>query len=218
LTRIQQYELAYRMQATAPDVFDLSQETASTLEQYGAVVGENSFANNCLMSRRLVERGVRFVQLFDWGWDVHGTGSHDDLTTKFVAKCGEMDRPVAALIRDLKQRGLLDETLVIWGGEFGRTPMNEARDGSKFLGRDHHPHCFTMFFAGGGFKPGLDFGQTDELGYFVVENKVTVRDLQATLLHVLGLDPFKLNYPFQGLNARWIGPTDEGRVCEELFV
>jgi uncharacterized protein (DUF1501 family) len=217
LTRIQQYELAFKMQTSAPEIFDLKRETAETLEAYGATPGQASFANNCLMARRLVESGVRFVQLFDWGWDVHGTGPHDDLNHQFINKCREMDRPVAALIRDLKQRGLLEDTLVVWGGEFGRTAMNEARNGSKFLGRDHHPHCFTMFLAGGGMKPGLDFGQTDELGYFIVENKVTVRDLQATLLDRLGLDPYHLSFPFQGLNARFIGPTDEGQIRSELL-
>lgn len=217
VTRMEQYELAFRMQVSAPEAFDLSSETAATLEAYGAQPGQNLFANNCLMARRLVERGVRFVQLFDWGWDVHGTGPHDDLNHQLVKKCGEMDRPVAALIRDLKERGLLDETLVIWGGEFGRTSMNEARGGSTYFGRDHHPHCFTMFFAGGGMRPGFDLGATDDLGYFVVEDKMSVRDLQATLLHVLGLDPYRLSFPFQGLNHRLIGPTDEGRVREELL-
>ncbi|MEZ6093878.1 MAG: DUF1501 domain-containing protein [Pirellulaceae bacterium] len=216
-TRIEQYELAFRMQMAAPEAMDLSTETQETLESYGAAIGGSGFANNCLLARRLVERGVRFVELFDWGWDVHGTGAHDDLNTQFVKKCKEMDQPVAALISDLKQRGMLDETLVIWGGEFGRTSMNEARNGSTFLGRDHHPHCFTMFFAGGGMKSGFDFGQTDELGYFVTEDKMTVRDMQATVLHLLGLDPFQLSYPFQGLNARLIGPTDEGVIRKELF-
>ncbi|HMP79901.1 MAG TPA: DUF1501 domain-containing protein [Pirellulaceae bacterium] len=216
-TRIEQYELAFRMQIAAPEVMDISRETQTTLDMYGAEVGRTSLANHCLLARRLVEQGVRFVQLFDWGWDVHGTGSHDDLVTHFPKKCGEMDRPVAALIQDLKQRGMLDETLVIWGGEFGRTAMNEARGGSTFLGRDHHPHAFTMFFAGGGMRRGFDYGQTDDFGYFVTDNKVTVRDLQATLLHVLGLDPYHLSFPFQGLNARWIGPTDEGRIQYDLL-
>jgi uncharacterized protein (DUF1501 family) len=217
LTRIEQYELAFRMQTSAPATFDISKESKETLEAYGAEPEKSSFANNCLMARRLVESGVRFVQLFDWGWDVHGTGPNDDLNHHLVQKCKETDRPVGALIKDLKQRGLLDETLVIWGGEFGRTSMNEARGGSKFFGRDHHPHCFTMLFAGGGMKPGFDFGTTDELGYFVTENKVTVRDLQATLLRLLGLDPFRLSFPFQGLNHRLIGPTDEGKIREELI-
>ncbi len=217
VTRIEQYELAFRMQMTAPETFDLAQETKSTLEAYGANPGAGSFANNCLLARRMVERGVRFVQLFDWGWDVHGTGEFDDLNHQLVKKCAETEKSVAALITDLKQRGLLDETLVIWGGEFGRTSMNEARNGSKFLGRDHHPHCFTMFFAGGGIKPGFDLGQTDDLGYYITENKMSVRDFQATMLHLLGIDPFKLSYPFQGLDNRWIGPTNEGQIREELI-
>ena len=154
LTRIEQYELAYRMQMAVPDVMDIKQETQKTLEMYGAQPGAASFANNCLLARRLVERGVRYVQLFDWGWDCHGTGAGDDIVTHLPQKCKEIDRPIAALLRDLKQRGLLDETLVIWGGEFGRTSMNEARGGSTFLGRDHHPHCFTIWMAGAGIKAG----------------------------------------------------------------
>ena len=217
LTRIKQYELAYRMQVSVPEVMDISRETKSTIDAYGAQPGKASFANNCLLARRLVEKGVRFVQLFDWGWDVHGTGKHDDLETQFPKKCKETDQPIAALINDLKQRGMLDETLIIWGGEFGRTSMNEARNGSKFLGRDHHPHAFTMFFAGGGMKPGLNFGETDEFGYFVANDKVGVRDIQATILHQLGLDPFKHSYPFQGLNARLIGPTSEAEIRHELL-
>jgi len=216
-TRIQQYELAYRMQIEAPQVMDIARESAQTLSEYGAEPGSNSLANNCLLARRLVEQGVRFVQLFDWGWDVHGTGSHDDLVEQFPKKCGQMDRPVAALIRDLERRGLLDETLVIWGGEFGRTSMNEARNGSKFLGRDHHPHAFTMLFAGGGTQPGLDLGSTDDFGYFVTDNPFPVRDLQATILHLLGLDPKKTHYAFRGLKQRLIGPSDEAQVRPEIF-
>lgn len=217
LTRIQQYELAYRMQIEAPEIMDIGKESQETLAMYGAEPGANSMANNCLLARRLVENGVRFVQLFDYGWDVHGTGAHDDLVTQFPRKCKEMDLPVTALINDLKQRGLLEETLVIWGGEFGRTSMNEARNGSKFWGRDHHPHCFTMLFAGGGMKPGLDFGKTDDLGYFITEDEVSVRDIQSSILHLLGLDPKKHSYPFQGLNQRLIGPSDEGKIRHELF-
>ncbi|MCL4218791.1 MAG: DUF1501 domain-containing protein, partial [Candidatus Hydrogenedentes bacterium] len=146
-TRISQYELAFRMQMSVPEVMDLAKETPETLAQYGATPGSGSFANNCLLARRLVEKGVRFVQLFDWGWDTHGTGPSDDIVTQLPKKCGEVDRPVAALVTDLKQRGLLDETLVVWSGEFGRTAMNEERNGSTFLGRDHHPHCFTIWMA-----------------------------------------------------------------------
>jgi hypothetical protein len=217
LTRIEQYELAYRMQASVPDAFDIGKEPASVLEMYGAKPGSGSFANNCLLARRLVEKGVRFVQLFDWGWDIHGTGAGDDLLNAFPNKCKQIDQACAALVTDLKQRGLLDSTLVVWGGEFGRTPMNEARGGSKFLGRDHHPHCFTMWMAGAGVKAGLNYGATDELGYFAVENKVTVRDLQATILHLLGLDPFHFSYRFQGLNNRLIGPTNEGRIAKGIL-
>ncbi len=216
LTRINQFELAFRMQISVPNVMDISRETPKTLEAYGAKPGTASFANNCLLARRLVEKGVRFVQLFDWGWDIHGTGKHDDLITQFPKKCSEMDKPVAALIADLKQRGMLDETLVIWGGEFGRTPMNEERNGSKFLGRDHHPDCFTIWMAGGGMKVG-SYGSTDELGYQVAENKLEIRDFQATLLHALGLRPHKLSFPFQGLKQRFIGPADTPQVRHELF-
>jgi hypothetical protein len=217
VTRIAQYELAYRMQMAVPDVMDIAKEKPEAIEMYGAKPGEASFANNCLLARRLVEKGVRFVQLFDWGWDIHGTGASDDLVNKFPQKCREVDQASAALVQDLKQRGLLDSTLVVWGGEFGRTPMNEARGGSTFLGRDHHPHAFTMWMAGGGVKPGLVMGETDELGYFVTKDKVTVRDLQATILHLMGFDPYKLNYRYQGLNQRLIGPTNEGQIVQALL-
>ncbi len=217
LTRIEQYELAYRMQMTVPETFDLKKEPKHILEMYGAKPGEGGFANNCLLARRLVERGVRCVQLFDWGWDIHGTGAGDDLMNAFPRKCREVDQASAALVRDLKQRGMLDDVIVVWGGEFGRTPMNEARGGSTFLGRDHHPHSFTMWFAGGGFKAGAVHGQTDEFGYHVVDGKVTIRDLQATLLHQCGLEPFGLSYPFQGLNNRLVGPSDEARVAHGLL-
>ncbi|TMQ00798.1 MAG: DUF1501 domain-containing protein [Verrucomicrobia bacterium] len=218
LTRISQYELAYRMQISVPEVFDISKEPVQVHELYGTKPGEASFANNCLLARRLVERGVRYVQLYDWGWDIHGTGAGDDLLTQFPKKCRDVDRACAALIKDLKQRGLLDETLVIWGGEFGRTPMNEARGGSIFLGRDHHPHCFTIWLAGGGIKPGLVYGETDELGYGIVQNKVSVRDLQTTILHLMGLDAHELTFRFQGLNQRLIGPADEGQVVREILL
>jgi hypothetical protein len=217
LTRIQQYELAYRMQVSVPEVFDIGKEPPAMLELYGAKPGEASFANNCLLARRLVEKGVRFVQLYDWGWDIHGTGPHDDLLTQFPRKCRDIDRACAALVQDLKQRSLLERTLVIWGGEFGRTPMNEARGGSIYLGRDHHPHCFTMWLAGGGVKPGLVFGQTDELGYQVVQDKVTVRDLQTTVLHLLGLDAHRFAYRYQGLDQKLIGPAGEGVVVKGLL-
>jgi hypothetical protein len=216
-TRISQYELAFRMQLAVPDVMDITQEPERVHEAYGTQPGRESFANNCLLARRLVESGVRFVQLFDWGWDYHGIGPDTDITMGLKDKARTMDQAVAALLRDLKQRGLLDETLVVWTGEFGRTPMNEERGGSTFLGRDHHPHCFSIWLAGGGIKGGISIGATDELGYFVAEDKMSIHDLQATILHLLGFDPHRLSYPYQGLDQRLIGPTDEGRVRTELL-
>jgi hypothetical protein len=217
LTRINQYELAFRMQMAVPEVMDIRKEPARLLEAYGAQPGASSFANNCLLARRLVERGVRYVQLFDWGWDCHGTGTGDDIVVHLPRKCKEIDRPIAALLADLKARGLLDETLVVWGGEFGRTSMNEARGGSKYLGRDHHPHCFTLWLAGGGIKGGVTYGATDELGYFITEGKTGIHDLQATILHLLGLDAWKFRYPFQGLQQRLIGPEGEAEVRKEIL-
>ncbi|MFN0056472.1 MAG: DUF1501 domain-containing protein, partial [Planctomycetales bacterium] len=195
----------------------IGKEPAHIHELYGATPGGASFANNCLLARRLVERGVRYVQLFDWGWDMHGTGTGDDIVNALPKKCKEVDRPIAGLLTDLRQRGLLDETLVVWGGEFGRTSMNEARGGSTFLGRDHHPHCFTAWMAGGGVKGGVNYGSTDDFGYFITENKVEVHDLQATILHLFGLDPKRFTFPYQGLEQRLIGPTDEARVLHELL-
>ncbi len=220
LTRIEQYELAYRMQMSVPEVMDIGQEPKNVIETYGAQPGAASFANNCLQARRLVERGVRYVQLFDWGWDIHGTGKGDDIVNQLPKKCQEVDQSVTALIKDLKNRGLLDETLVVWGGEFGRTPMNEERAGSKFFGRDHHPHCFTLWMAGGGVKPGMVFGETDELGYHIVKDPVSIGDLQSTMLHLLGFDPNKFSYKYQGLDNRLIGPAEGPKVrtscwCEE---
>lgn len=215
LSRIEQYELAFKMQVSVPEVMDISREPESILQMYGAEPGGSGFANNCLLARRLAEQGVRFIQLFDWGWDTHGTGTHDDIMNQLPMKCRQTDQAVAALIADLKQRGMLDDTIVIWGGEFGRTAMNEERNGSKFLGRDHHPHAFSIFMAGGGFKPGLAWGATDEIGYRVVENPVHVHDLQATLLHQLGFDHERLVYRHQGRDYRL---TDvHGRVVDELI-
>jgi len=216
LTRISQYELAFRMQTAVPEVMDISQESQRTLEEYGASPGESSLANNCLLARRLVESGVRFVQLFDWGWDFHGTRDDSNLTDGLTKKCATMDKPVAALIRDLKQRGLFDDTLVIWGGEFGRTPFREGRTAkSKNLGRDHYPDAFTMWMAGGGVKGGFQYGASDELGFSVAEQPVHVHDLQATILHQLGFDHEKLTYRFQGRDYRL---TDvHGRVVEDLL-
>ena len=217
VTRIAQYELAYRMQASVPEAFDIRKEPEHVRAMYGAVPGQASFANNCLLARRLVEKGVRFVQVFDWGWDMHGTGEGNDLLSGLPTKCKATEQAWSALVQDLKQRGMLDDVLVVWGGEFGRTPMNEARGGSPYLGRDHHPHCFSMWLAGGGIKPGVQYGATDEIGYRVAENKVTIRDLQATLLHQLGLDPYHLSYKFQGLNNRLIGPSNEGRIIRDIL-
>jgi hypothetical protein len=216
VTRIAQYELAYRMQVSVPEVMDISREPPQVLEAYGAQPGGSSFANNCLLARRLVEQGVRFVQLFDWGWDYHGTSVESGLTEGLTRKCATMDRPVAALIRDLKARGLLDETLIIWGGEFGRTPFREGRTAaSSILGRDHFPDCFTMLLAGGGVKAGLTHGETDELGFSVARDKVGIHDLQATILHLLGFDHQRLTFRFQGRDYRL---TDvEGRVVKGIL-
>jgi hypothetical protein len=216
LTRISQYELAYRMQVSVPEVMDITKEPKHVLEAYGAQPGGSSLANNCLLARRLVEQGVRFVQLFDWGWDFHGTGAGTGLTSGLTNKCATMDKPVAALIKDLKQRGLLEDTLIVWGGEFGRTPFREGRTAKgKVLGRDHYPDCFSMWMAGGGVKGGFEYGQTDELGFGVVENKVHIHDLQATILHQLGLDHERLTFRFQGRDYRL---TDvHGDVVEELI-
>ncbi len=215
-TRIAQYELAFRMQMEAPEVMDISRETKSTLEAYGAKPGGASFANNCLLARRLVEAGVRYVQLFDWGWDFHGTNPGEDIRDGLTKKCATMDRPVAALIQDLKQRGLLDETLIILGGEFGRTPFREGRTSrGKVLGRDHYPDCYTMVIAGGGVRGGTDYGQTDELGFAVTQDKVHVHDFQATLLHLLGFDHRQLTFRFQGRDYRL---TDvHGHVVQDVL-
>jgi hypothetical protein len=201
-TRISAYELAYRMQTSVPDLTDLSAEPASIHELYGTEPGQASFANNCLLARRLIERNVRFVQLYHRGWDTHGASFGEDIVEKLPRLCRQTDRPVSALLTDLKQRGLLDETLVIWGGEFGRTPMNEARNGSKFLGRDHHPRAFTMWLAGAGIKPGVTIGETDDLGYNVTKDPVDVHDLHATVLHLMGFDHTQLTYRFQGRDFR----------------
>jgi hypothetical protein len=215
-TRIASYELAYRMQSSVPELADISNEPAHIHEMYGTEPGKKSFANNCLLARRLVERGVRFVQLFHRGWDTHGASNNEDIVNKLAALCRETDRASAALIADLKQRGLLDDTIVVWGGEFGRTPMNEARSGSQFLGRDHHPKAFSMWMAGGGIKPGVTVGATDEIGYNVAENPVSVHDLHATILHLLGIDHTKLTYKFQGREFRL---TDvEGELVKKLLV
>lgn len=216
LTRIAQYELAFRMQTSVPEVMDISKESQQTIDRYGAQVGGASFANNCLLARRLVESGVRFVQLFDWGWDFHGTGASRGLRGGLTEKCATMDKPVAALITDLEQRGLLEDTLVVWGGEFGRTPFREGRTAkSNVLGRDHYPDAFTMWMAGGGVKPGFNYGASDELGFTIAENPVHVHDLQATIMHLLGFDHERLTYRFQGRDYRL---TDVfGHVVHDLL-
>ena len=221
-TRIQAYEMAYRMQTSVPDLMDISREPAGALEMYGARPGRPSFASNCLLARRLAERDVRFIQLYHRDWDHHG-----NLPTELRKQCLETDRPAAALIRDLKQRGLLDETLVIWGGEFGRTPFSQGpitpgsvgRIGSNpsyNFGRDHHPRCFTIWMAGGGIKPGTVLGQTDDFGFNILADPVHVHDLQATILHCLGVDHTRLTYRSQGRDFRL---TDvEGQVVEKLLL
>jgi uncharacterized protein (DUF1501 family) len=210
-TRINSFEMAYRMQTSAPELMDVSKESAETLKLYGVEPGKPSFAMNCLLARRLIERGVRFVQLFHEGWD-----HHTEVFKGVQDQTGKTDQGSAALIKDLKQRGLLDDTLVLWGGEFGRTPMVESNpDAGRKLGRDHHPQAFTMWMAGGGIKPGLTLGETDEFGFHVVKDKVHVHDLHATLLQLLGFDHTKLTYRFQGRDFRL---TDvEGEVVKELL-
>jgi uncharacterized protein (DUF1501 family) len=212
-TRISQYEMAYRMQTSVPELMDISKESPDTLAMYGAQPGKASFANNCLLARRLVERGVRVVQLFDSDWDHHA-----DLGKRLSTKCKETDQPCAALIKDLKQRGLLDDTLVIWGAEFGRTPLAQGINGdgtATKVGRDHHKDAFTMWLAGGGVKPGVSYGATDDFGFNVAENPVHVHDLNATVLHLLGLDHERLTFQYQGRNFRL---TDvHGHVVKPLL-
>ena len=216
LTRMAQYELAFRMQMSVPEVMDISKESKKTLESYGAQPGASSFANNCLLARRLAEDGVRFVQLFDWGWDFHGTNPKEDIRDGLTNKCATMDKPIAALINDLKERGLFDDTLIVLGGEFGRTPFREGRTAKgTVLGRDHFPDCYTMVMAGGGVKGGYTHGASDELGFSVARDKVHVHDLQATWMHLLGFDHEKLTYRFQGRDYRL---TDvHGKVVKELL-
>lgn len=202
LARIAQYELAFRMQAAVPGTMDIAAESPETLARYGATPGSASFANNCLLARRLVEKDVRFVQLFDWGWDTHGTNPSDDIVNQLPLKCRETDQPIAALLDDLAERGLLDDTLVIWSGEFGRTAMNERRNGSTYFGRDHHPHCFSIWMAGGGVRPGITHGETCEFGARIVRDPVHVHDLQATVLQLLGFDHERLIRRHQGRDFR----------------
>jgi len=200
-TRIAAYEMAFRLQTSAPDLMDLRGESKATLDLYGCDPAKPSFARSCLLARRMVERGVRFINIYNEGWD-----AHSNVEGNVRNNCKTTDQASAALVQDLKQRGLLDDTLVIWGGEFGRTPMVESNAAlGRNLGRDHHPQAFSMWLAGGGVKPGLTYGATDELGFHIVENPVHVRDLQATILHQLGLDHERLSVRFQGLDLRLTG-------------
>lgn len=192
LTRVSQYEMAFRMQSSVPELTEMSREPQSILDMYGARPGDGSFASNCLLARRLAERGVRFIQLYHRDWD-----HHNNIPDNMPLKVEEVDRATAALIRDLKQRGMLDDTLVIWGGEFGRTPMSQSGNG-----RDHHIKAFSYMMAGGGIKPGITWGATDELGYAAVENPVSVNDLHATMLHLLGINHLRMTVKFQGIDAR----------------
>ena len=210
-TRIANYETAFRMQTRAPELMDLSQESQATLDTYGVERGKPSFANNCLLARRLVERGVRFINVYHGNWD-----HHSDVAGGLKTECGATDRASAALVTDLKQRGLLDETLVVWGGEFGRTPMVESSAALKrSQGRDHHPQAFTIWLAGGGVKSGITIGATDELGFHITEDPVHVHDLQATILHLLGLDHERLTFTYQGRQFRL---TDvHGKIVSKLL-
>jgi hypothetical protein len=217
LTRIAQYEMAFRMQISVPEVMNINNEPDYIHQLYGTTPGKSSFANNCLLARKLVEQGVRFVQLFDWGWDSHGTDVANAIDIGFKNKCRQIDRAMTALILDLKQRGLLEETLVVWAGEFGRTPMQENRENKEnpFFGRDHHVEAFTIWMAGGGIRKGVSWGETDEIGYYPVTGKVSVHDVQATILNQLGLDHEKLTHHFQGRPFRL---TDvSGKVISEII-
>ncbi|WP_154852663.1 DUF1501 domain-containing protein [Cyclobacterium xiamenense] len=217
LARINQYEMAFRMQIEVPEVMNINEEPEYIHQLYGTQPGEESFANNCLLARKMVEKGVRFVQLYDWGWDAHGTGESTAIDLGMKDKCREIDRPITALLTDLKQRGLLDQTLVVWGGEFGRTPMQENREGKtqSYKGRDHHVDAFTMWMAGGGIKKGAAHGLTDEFGFSGVEDTVSVHDIHATILQLLGFDHEQFTFDFQGRPFRL---TDvEGHVIREIL-
>jgi uncharacterized protein (DUF1501 family) len=211
-TRTQQFEMAFRMQASVPELTDFSGENEKAYELYGAEAKQRgTFANSALMARRLLERGVRFVQIFHRGWDQHG-----DLPRDLAAQCKDVDQACYGLIQDLKQRGMLDDTLVIWGGEFGRTIYCQGKLTEKDYGRDHHPRCFSLWLAGGGIKPGLVYGQTDEMSYNIAENPVHIRDLHATILHQLGLNHEKLAFKYQGLDQRLTG-VESARVVKEIL-
>lgn len=217
LSRISQYELAFRMQTEVPEVMDISVEPEYIHEMYGTKPGKVSFANNCLLARRLAEKGVRFIQLYDNAWDHHGAGKGNGVVDGLANACRNVDKPIAALLADLKMRGLWEDTLIVWGGEFGRTPMMETRaSGADYRGRDHHSEAFTMWLGGGAIKGGLNFGKTDDLGYYGVEDRVHIHDLQATILHCMGLDHERLTYHFQGRDFRL---TDvHGKVVKDVLV
>ncbi|MFK7922414.1 MAG: DUF1501 domain-containing protein [Bacteroidia bacterium] len=215
LARISQYELAFRMQSSVPQTMDIADEPAYIHEMYGTEPGKKSFANNCLLARKLVEKGVRFIQLFDRAWDHHGVGKGNGVSTGLANASKKIDRPIAALLKDLKQRGLLEETLIVWAGEFGRTPMMEARSGANYAGRDHHSDAFTVWLAGGGIKAGHTHGETDEIGFNGIAGRTHIHDLQATILHCLGLDHERLTHSFQGREFRL---TDvHGNVIKEIL-
>ena len=218
VTRIAQYEMAFRMQMDATDAMDISKEPESVRARYGSKPVGADFANNCLVARRLAERGVRFIQLYHWGWDSHGADAKEALNLGFADRCREVDQPTAALLADLKERGLLEDTLVVWGGEFGRTPMRENRNGQemKYVGRDHNPGAFTIWLAGGGVKHGITYGQTDEMGYEIVQDPVDIRDLHASMLYMLGFDYHKLTYSFQGLEQK-LTSVKPARVIGEIL-
>ncbi|MEM6628211.1 MAG: DUF1501 domain-containing protein [Bacteroidota bacterium] len=217
LSRVAQYEMAFKMQTTVPEAMDISSEPEYIKELYGIEPGKVSFANNCLLARRLAERGVRFIQLYHRGWDSHGSNEFEALEGGFLERCREVDQPMTALVKDLKQRGMMEDVLVVWGGEFGRTPMRENRGGkvAPFNGRDHHGEAFTMWATGGGIKTGITYGKTDDIGYYPVEGNVHIHDLQATILRQMGMDHEKLTYKFQGRDFRL---TDvHGKVVRDIL-
>jgi len=217
LSRISQYEMAFKMQISVPESMDIKDEPEYIKKMYGIEDGANTFANNCLLARKLAEKGVRFIQLYDWGWDMHGTSENGSVDIGIRKKSKEIDQPIAALLKDLEQRGMLEDTLVVWGGEFGRTPMRENRKGEvmRYLGRDHHVDAFTVWMAGAGLKAGYSHGETDEIGYFGVKDRTHIHDLQATILHLLGMDHEKFTYRFQGRDFRL---TDvHGHVIDKVL-
>jgi hypothetical protein len=218
VTRIAQYEMAFRMQTSVPETMSIDDEPAHIHEMYGTQPGKESFANNCLLARRLAENGVRFIQLYDWGWDSHGASKAEAINEGFVTKCDSIDKPISALLTDLEQRGMLEDTLVVWGGEFGRTPMQENRGGATnaFVGRDHNPNAFTIWMAGAGVKPGITYGETDDMGYHIANNPVHVRDLHATMLQLFGFDAKRLSYNFQGLDQKLIG-VKQAKVIKDIL-